>query len=95
MTHGVVGGLENLCWFALLAVRVVCLIVCFNVPFLVVRDSLIAGKSGRSCQNDDHGSSSGVSNHPDVSASCAGLSGRLAFQRLSAARFYSRASLIK
>lgn len=51
--------------------------MCFNVPFLAVRDSLIAGKSGRSCQNDDHRSSSGVSNHPDVSASCAGLSGRL------------------
>lgn len=51
--------------------------------------SHFAGQPGRACENDDHRSSTGVSNHPDVPTSCTGLSG----EPHSCARFSHRLHL--
>lgn len=47
----------------------------FVIAILPDLVSHFAGKPGRACEDDDYRSSSGVSNHPDVSTSCTGLSG--------------------
>lgn len=46
-----------------------------SLPLFLIVASHFAGQPGWACENDDHRSSTGVSNHPDVPASCTGLSG--------------------